>query len=101
MSLNQFYVGRKILDYTGKLANVEIRIDQDQSELASEAIDDVCSLLSNGIQLVETGRYTDYRIVQNYPSPSSVIYNCFRLTMVDVFEYAAPAAAFGDPLVPF
>ena len=52
MSLNQFYVGRKILDYTGKLANVEIRIDQDQSELASEAIDDMCSLLSNGIQLV-------------------------------------------------
>lgn len=83
MSLTQFYTGRLILDYTGKLTETRIRIDQNQSEAASNALGDICNILSIGSQLVETGSYTDYKILQNFPQPNAVNYNTFKLTLTD------------------
>ena len=83
MSLTQFYNGRMIMDYTGKLAPVRIRIDQNDSENASNALGNICNLLSKGQQIVETGEYTDYQIVTAFPDNSAMNYNVFRLTLVD------------------
>ena len=83
MSGIQFYNGRMIMDYTGKLAPVRIRIDQNQSEEASSALSNICNLLSKGQQIVETGEYTDYKIVTAFPDNSAMNYNVFRLTLVD------------------
>lgn len=83
MSAIQFYNGRMIMDYTGKLAPVRMRIDQNQSEEASSALSNICNLLSKGQQIVETGDYTDYKIVTAFPDNSAMNYNVFRLTLVD------------------
>lgn len=83
MSAIQFYNGRMIMDYTGKLAPVRMRIDQNQSEEASSALSNICNLLSKGQQIVETGDYTDYKTVTAFPDNSAMNYNVFRLTLVD------------------
>lgn len=83
MSLTQFYNGRMIMDYSGKLAPVRMRIDSDQSEAASAALSNLCNILSLGKQIVETGEYTDYQIVTAFPDNSAINYNVYRLTLVD------------------
>lgn len=83
MSSTQFYNGRMIMDYTGKLAPTRIRIDQNQSEEASTALSNICNALSAGQQLVETGEYTDYKTVTTFPDNSAINYNVYRLTLID------------------
>lgn len=83
MSSTQFYNGRMIMDYTGKLAPTRIRIDQNQSEEASAALSNICNALSAGQQLVETGEYTDYKTVTTFPDNSAINYNVYRLTLID------------------
>ena len=83
MSLTQFYNGRMIMDYSGKLAPVRMRIDSSQSEAASAALSNLCNILSLGKQIVETGEYTDYQIVTAFPDNSAINYNVYRLTLVD------------------
>lgn len=83
MSLTEFFNGRMIMDYTGKLAPVRIRIDQNDAESASSALSNIINLISNGRQIVETGEYNDYQIIQSFPDNSANNFNCFRLTLVD------------------
>ena len=83
MSVTQFYNGRLIMDYSGKLAPVRMRIDSSQSEAASAALSNMCNILSLGKQIVETGEYTDYQVVTAFPDNSAINYNVFRLTLVD------------------
>lgn len=83
MSQTQFYNGRMIMDYSGKLAPVRMRIDSSQSEAASAALSNLCNILSLGKQIVETGEYTDYQIVTAFPDNSAINYNVYRLTLVD------------------
>lgn len=78
----EFYTGLQIADATGQTAPVRMRIDGNQSDEASAALQDCVNLLSNGKAIVETGEYYDYMVVQNV-DPQSMRYKTYRLTLSD------------------
>lgn len=83
MSNRENYIGKQLVDWSGRIAETRLRVSPDQINAASFALTDICNLLSEGKIVCETQEIKDRLNYGEFPSVNSPTFNVFRLTLTD------------------